>query len=71
MSGLHEEFVQRGQGFDTIAERIYKFDEVEAVYLMSVSILRRLLKMGEDIKMLERLNKKNAETTGCNLVPII
>ncbi len=26
---------QRGQGFDTIAERIYKFDEVEAVYLMS------------------------------------
>lgn len=26
---------QRGQGFDKIAERIYKFDEVEAVYLMS------------------------------------
>lgn len=26
---------QRGQGFDHIAERIYKFDEVEAVYLMS------------------------------------
>ena len=43
----------------------------QAVYLLSVSILRHLLKMGEDIKMLERLNKKNAETTGCNLVPII
>ena len=26
---------QRGEGFDKIAERIYKFDEVEAVYLMS------------------------------------
>lgn len=26
---------QRGQGFDHIAERIYKFDEVETVYLMS------------------------------------
>ncbi len=26
---------QRGMGFDNIAERIYKFDEVETVYLMS------------------------------------
>lgn len=26
---------QRGQGFDKIAERIYKFSEVSAVYLMS------------------------------------
>jgi len=26
---------QRGQGFDRIAERIFKFDEVETVYLMS------------------------------------
>lgn len=26
---------QRGQGFDRIAERIYRFDEVESVYLMS------------------------------------
>lgn len=26
---------QRGQGFEKIAERIYKFDEVETVYLMS------------------------------------
>lgn len=26
---------QRGIGFDKIAERIYKFDEVDAVYLMS------------------------------------
>lgn len=25
----------RGQGFDKIAERIYRFDEVKAVYLMS------------------------------------
>lgn len=26
---------QRGQGFEKIAERIYKFEEVETVYLMS------------------------------------
>ena len=26
---------QRGQGFDKIAERIYQYEEVEAVYLMS------------------------------------
>lgn len=26
---------QRGQGFDSIAERIYLFDEVQSVYLMS------------------------------------
>lgn len=26
---------QRGEGFDKIAERIYKFDEVKSVYLMS------------------------------------
>ena len=26
---------QRGQGFDTIAERIYKYPEVRAVYLIS------------------------------------
>ncbi len=26
---------QRGQGFDKIAERIYQFDEVDTVYLMS------------------------------------
>lgn len=26
---------QRGQGFDTIAERIYKYPEVDAVYLIS------------------------------------
>lgn len=25
----------RGQGFDRLAERIYRFDEVKAVYLMS------------------------------------
>ncbi|MTL25012.1 Lrp/AsnC family transcriptional regulator, partial [Turicibacter sanguinis] len=26
---------QRGAGFDSVAERIYKFDEVRACYLMS------------------------------------
>ena len=26
---------QRGEGFDRVAERIYQYDEVESVYLMS------------------------------------
>ena len=29
---------QRGLGFDKIAERIYKFDEVQSVYLMSLAL---------------------------------
>lgn len=36
---------QRGLGFDSIAERIYKYDEITSVYLMSVDLtLRSLLK---------------------------
>ncbi len=37
MTALIEVMVtpQRGEGFDSIAQRIYQYDEVESVYLMS------------------------------------
>ena len=33
---------QRGDGFDRVAERIYQYDEVESVYLMSQFVGERL-----------------------------
>ena len=55
---------QRGEGFDRVAERIYQYDEVESVYLMSgaydltVTISGRTLKevaqfVGERLSTLE------------------
>jgi len=41
---------QRGQGFDRIAERIYKFDEVTAVYLMSGGYDLSVIIEGKTIK---------------------
>jgi len=41
---------QRGQGFDKIAERIYRFDEVEAVYLMSGGFDLTIIIEGKTIK---------------------
>ncbi len=41
---------QRGMGFDKIAERIYKFDEVRAVYLMSGGFDLTVLVEGSNIK---------------------
>jgi len=40
----------RGQGFDKIAERIYKFDEVKAVYLMSGGFDLTVILEGKTIK---------------------
>ena len=37
----------------------------EVIYLASVAVLRRLYQKGIDVKLLERLNRKNAEATGC------
>lgn len=37
----------------------------EIIYLASVAVLRRLYLKGIDVKILERLNKKNAEAMGC------
>ena len=41
---------QRGEGFDKIAERIYKFPEVKAVYLMSGGFDLTVIIDGKNIK---------------------
>lgn len=41
---------QRGLGFDKIAERIYRFDEVDAVYLMSGAFDFTVLINGKSMK---------------------
>lgn len=41
---------QRGQGFEKIAERIYQFDEVETVYLMSGGFDLTVMIVGKDMR---------------------
>ena len=41
---------QRGQGFDSIAQRIYQYDEVDAVYLMSGSFDFTVMIKGRTMK---------------------
>ena len=43
---------QRGEGFDTIAEQIYKFEEVSSVYLMSGAYDLMVLVRGRSVKQL-------------------
>lgn len=45
---------QRGHGFDTIAERIYKYPEVNAVYLMSGAYDLMLILEGRTLKEVSR-----------------
>ncbi len=45
---------QRGQGFDMIAERIYKFDEVESVYLMSGGFDLTVIIRGKSMREVSR-----------------
>ena len=41
----------------------------QSIYLASVDLLRRMLRdVKFDKKMLDRLNRKNAETMGCKAV---
>ncbi|MBQ7290144.1 MAG: hypothetical protein IJW76_00265 [Clostridia bacterium] len=43
----------------------------EMVYLASVDLLRRMLDSGEfEKEMLDRLNRKNAETMKCRVVDL-
>ncbi len=43
----------------------------QLIYLASVDVLRRLLRSGKvERKVIDRLNKKNAETMGCTVVEI-
>ncbi len=41
---------QRGEGFDRIAERIYQYEEVESVYLMSGSFDLTVIISGRSLK---------------------
>ncbi len=41
---------QRGQGFDKIAERIYNFEEVSAVYLMAGAVDFTVILQGKTLK---------------------
>ena len=42
------------------------------IYLASVDVLRRLLRSGKvDPKVIERLNRKNAETLGFHAVELV
>lgn len=41
---------QRGEGFDRVAERIYQYDEVESVYLMSGSYDLTVIISGRTLK---------------------
>ena len=41
---------ERGRGFDKVAERIYQFDEVESVYLMSGSFDLTVILEGKSMK---------------------
>ena len=45
---------QRGQGFDNIAERIYRFDEVESVYLMSGGFDLTVIIRGKSMREVSR-----------------
>ncbi len=41
---------QRGEGFDRVAERIYQYDEVESVYLMSGAFDLTVIISGKTLK---------------------
>lgn len=45
---------QRGDGFDRIAERIYQYDEVESVYLMSGAFDLTVIISGRTLKEVAR-----------------
>lgn len=45
---------QRGRGFDKVAERIYQFDEVESVYLMSGGFDLTVIIDGKSMKEVAR-----------------
>lgn len=45
---------QRGEGFDRVAERIYQYDEVESVYLMSGGFDLIVIISGRSLKEVSR-----------------
>lgn len=53
---------QRGQGFDRIAERIYNFEEVNAVYLMAGSFDFTVILQGTSLKEVSRFVSEKLST---------
>ena len=53
---------QRGSGFDEIAERIYKFEEVKAVYLMSGGFDLTVTISGKSMKEVARFVSEKLST---------
>ncbi|MEF9895883.1 MAG: Lrp/AsnC family transcriptional regulator [Clostridia bacterium] len=53
---------QRGEGFDTIAEQIYRFEEVSSVYLMSGAYDLMVLVRGKSLKELAQFVSEKLST---------
>ncbi len=53
---------QRGEGFDAIAERIYRFEEVSSVYLMSGAYDLMVLVRGKNLKQLAQFVSEKLST---------
>ena len=53
---------QRGMGFDKVAERIYKFEEVESVYLMSGGFDLTVIIEGKSMKEVSRFVTEKLST---------
>ena len=53
---------QRGEGFDTIAEHIYRFEEVSSVYLMSGAYDLMVLVRGKTLKQLSQFVSEKLST---------
>lgn len=53
---------QRGQGFDRIAERIYNFEEVNAVYLMAGAFDFTVILQGTSLKEVSRFVAEKLST---------
>jgi DNA-binding Lrp family transcriptional regulator len=53
---------QRGDGFDSIAERIYRFEEVSSVYLMSGAYDLMVLVRGKNLKQLAHFVSEKLST---------
>jgi DNA-binding Lrp family transcriptional regulator len=49
---------QRGDGFDRVAERIYQYDEVESVYLMSGAYDLTVIISGRTLKEVAQLGER-------------
>ncbi|MDR0248699.1 MAG: Lrp/AsnC family transcriptional regulator [Oscillospiraceae bacterium] len=53
---------QRGEGFDRVAERIYQFDEVESLYLMSGGYDLQAVVIGKSLKDVARFVAEKLST---------